>query len=164
MATTPNLSHSEFIQEIITTPLSPSSDLFVVVDTCTSFVCVLVENNNPVERLALCGRLTQALKQLENLCEEALPQHLIDALTADFLPASPVPDCWEDSSMLLGYTLALTSVLASAPGNKYVEKELTGLLHDLVFLLAEQLKTPFLLHPPHFFSGGSPAESKTVSP
>ncbi|MBV8043562.1 hypothetical protein [Pluralibacter sp.] len=98
MATFPTFpfsgSHGNFVRQIITRPLPASADLFEVADLCTSFVNVLLETSDTAERNALCGRLLHALMTMQDLCESDLPEHLIERLSTDVIPASIMPDCW----------------------------------------------------------------------
>lgn len=137
-------SFQQQIEDVLATPLSGSADLFTALDQCAAFVCVMVECHDECARLALCSRLAHALTVLRQRCEEDLPDDLVEQLTAKVIPACDVPDCWQDTHMLLDYADALTLTLS---GNTLTEgntQDLVGLLHDMVFLLVEQLKTPFI--------------------
>jgi hypothetical protein len=46
--------------------------------------------------------------------------------------------------MLVNYAKSLVQTLSGGTLSEEVSQELTGLLHDLVHLLVEQLKTPFI--------------------
>lgn len=146
MATIPTAFGSEselaFTQHLLTTPLEDSADLFEVADLCCAFASVLIETEDRTERIALCGRLAHGLEQLSDRCDSDLPAHLVAALTVDVLPPPAVPDCWYDTASLTGYTKALTATLIANVLDAKTETELAGLLHDLVYLLSEQLKTP----------------------
>ena len=149
MATIPILTHSKNdslqVEAVLASALPGSADLFTVVDHCAMFVCVLVECEEIYYRHALCGRLSHALTLLSQRCEEDLPDYLIGQLTAEVIPVSSVPDCWQDTCALLTHAQALTLALS---GNTLMEKnskELAELLHDIVYLLVDQLKTPFIL-------------------
>jgi hypothetical protein len=148
MATIPTLTfsdhHDEFIYQLISHPLPSNADLFDVADFSAAFASVLVETDDAAERNALCGRLLNALMHLEKLCENDLPVHLIDKLSAEELPASTMPDCWQETDIPVSYAIALTQALLGNNLPDPVEKALTGLLHDLVYLLAEYVKEPYL--------------------
>ena len=103
---------------------------------------MLLETDEHTDRMALCGRLVHALIQLERLCEEDLPPHLLAQLSTITQPEMAIPDGWQDTDMLLGYAKALSQTLLSNAQPEAVAKELTGLLHDLVYLLVDQLKGP----------------------
>lgn len=133
------------INEVLATPLPGSADLFTVLDRCAEFASVMVECNEVCCRLALCGRLSHALTVLRQRCDEDLPALLVNQLTTDTVPVSNVPECWHDSEMLLDYADALTLALCGKTLPEENSQDLTGLLHDLIFLLVDQLKTPFIL-------------------
>ena len=90
MATIPTLTfldhHDEFIYQLISHPLPSNADLFDVADFSAAFASVLVETDDSAKRNALCGRLLNALMHMERLCENDLPVHLLDKLTAEEYP------------------------------------------------------------------------------
>ncbi|MGU9774819.1 ash family protein [Salmonella enterica] len=133
------------MNNLLIMPVPVSADLFQLADICTAFAAELVESTNAAESLALCGRLSHALTALRLLCDEDLPSHLIEHLTVGDLPAPCVPDCWADSYLLVGYALGLTQALLSCTLPRAATMELTGLLHDLIMLMAEYLKQPYLM-------------------
>ncbi|HAF1791888.1 TPA: hypothetical protein H2W70_001894 [Salmonella enterica] len=130
------------MNKLLTIPIPASADLFQLADICAAFAAELVESTDAAERLALCGRLSHALTALRLLCDEDLPSHLIERLTAADLPAPCIPECWTDSYLLVGYAQGLTQALLSCSLPCGVAVELTGLLHDLIMLMAEYLKQP----------------------
>lgn len=146
MALTLSYSQSEEsrIHHLITTPLPASADLFDVADACAAFVCVLIDTHDEQASHALCGRLLQALNQFRHLCDEDLPPHLIAQLIAGESVTSCIPDCWQETATLVEYAQALTQALLSNALPQPVAKTLTGLLHDVVYLLAEYVKEPYL--------------------
>lgn len=148
MATIPTPSYSHFeedvIHQIINQPLPASADLFDVADACAAFVCVLVDTHDDQASNALCGRLLQALNQFRHLCDEDLPPHLIEQLIAGENVTSCIPDCWQETATLVEYAQALTQALLSNTLPPPVATSLTGLLHDVVYLLAEFVKEPYL--------------------
>ncbi len=148
MATIPTLTfsdhHDEFIYQLISHPLPSNADLFDVADFSAAFASALVETDDAAERNALCGRLLNVLMHMERLCENDLPVHLIDKLSAEALPASTMPDCWQETDIPVSYAIALTQALLGNNLPDSVEKALTGLLHDLVYLLADYVKEPYL--------------------
>ena len=132
------------MHNLITTPIPTSADLFLVADLCTAFAAELVESKDVTQRLALSGRLSYALTTLRLLCDADLPSHLKEQLTVDELPAPCVPDCWIDSWLLVEYAQSLTQALLSCALPYTVTVHLTGLLHDLIMLMADYLKQPYL--------------------
>lgn len=133
------------IQEVLDIPLSGSADLLTTTDLCATFVSVMVECEDEYYRQALCGRLAHALTVLRQRCVEDLPEWIVRQLTTETVPLSRVPECWQDSELLLDYAQALTLALS---GNTLLARnaqDLVGLLHDLVYLLVDQMKTPLIV-------------------
>ncbi|MBV8042219.1 hypothetical protein [Pluralibacter sp.] len=145
MSTYPHYPDPCFPSQLLTRSLSASDDLFGVLDLCTALVSVLVETDDCTERVALCGRLVHSLTALNALCEADLPPHLISSLTTQTLTPADLPDCWQDTAMLLGYLQTLVNVLLSNTQPEATARDISGLLHDLTWLLADSLKTPFIL-------------------
>lgn len=150
MATIPTFSfsehHGKFTQYLISHPLRSTADLFEVADFCAAFASVLVEAHDATERNALCGRLLNALMHMERLCTNDLPAHLIDSLSAEEIPVSTMPDCWQETDIPVSYAIALTQALLGNNLPEPAAKALTGLLHDLVYLLADYVKEPYIPH------------------
>lgn len=148
MATIPTLTfsehHEKFTKQLIVHSLPPTADLFEAADFCAAFANVLVETDDAVERNALCGRLLYALTHMERLCENDQPVHLIDSLSAEKIPVSIMPECWQETDIPVSYAIALTQSLLSNNLPDSVAKALTGLLHDLVYLLADFVKEPYI--------------------
>lgn len=130
------------IQHLIALPLPASADLFEVADLCAAFASVLVETDNTSERHALCGRLLHGLAAMERLCDDDLPPHLIEQLIAGNAAPSCMPDSWQDTATPLSYAQALAIQGNTLPQG--VNEALTGLLHDMVYLLADFVKEPYL--------------------
>ncbi|MFY9993672.1 MAG: hypothetical protein WAK61_01595 [Leclercia sp.] len=148
MATIPTLSYSKsdesVIHHLIAQPLPASADLFEIADNCAALVCVLNETDDSAMRTALCERLQQTLGQLRARCDTDLPPELIAQLIAGERLTSCVPACWQETVIQVDYALALTQAVAGGTLPANVAKSLTGLLHDLVWLLAECVKEPYI--------------------
>ncbi len=142
MATIPTLTYlpsdENVILQFISRPLPADADLFDVADNCA----VLVETDDATSRMALCERLLQALRRLRKLCDVDLPPHLIQQLIMGEKLNSCVPDCWQDTLTQVDYVLALTQAVMGGTLLSHLAKELTGLLHDMVWLLAEFVEEP----------------------
>lgn len=136
--------NTNFIQQLIALPLPTTADLFEVVDLYTVFASALVETDNVSERHALCGRLLHALTALERLCDDDLPPHLIEQLIAGDAAPSCMPDSWQDTATPLSYAQALAQAIQGNTLPQGVNNALTGLLHDMVYLLADFVKEPYL--------------------
>ncbi|WP_327062102.1 hypothetical protein [Leclercia adecarboxylata] len=84
------------------------------------------------------------LRQLRELCDADLPPHLIAQLIAGEKITSCVPECWQETALQVDYALALTQALLYGILPPGIAKELTGLLHDMVWLLDEFVKEPYI--------------------
>lgn len=148
MATTPGfsyvLSEESAVHHLINASISDSADLFELVDACTAYVSVLVETDDAVTFATLCKRLLEALKQLRECCDAELPPYLVEQLIAGEKIASCVPECWQETALQVDYAVALTLAVMGGTLPASVAKELTGLLHDMVWLLAEFVKEPYI--------------------
>ncbi|CAH3912794.1 MULTISPECIES: hypothetical protein [Enterobacter] len=148
MATTPGFSyvHAEesAVNHLLHLQLPDSADLFELTDTCAAYVSVLVETDDAVTFATLCKQLLAALKRLRECCDAELPSHLVEQLIAGEKIASCVPDCWQDTALQVDYAVALTLAVMGGTLPASVAKELTGLLHDMVWLLADFVKEPYI--------------------
>ncbi|MCG1030695.1 hypothetical protein J5S76_01765 [Bacillus amyloliquefaciens] len=148
MATVPTLTHLQsdesVIQQLITHPVPADADLFATVDRCAALVSVLLETDDTATRAALCERLLQTLRQLRHLSDADLPPHLIAQLIEGEKLTSCVPDCWQETAIQVDYALDLTQAIMGGTLPASVAKGLTGLLHDLVWLLAAFVKEPYI--------------------
>lgn len=148
MATTPEfsyaLSEESAVHHLINTSVSDSADLFELADACTAYVSVLVETDDAVTFATLCKRLLETLKRLRECCDSELPPYLVEQLVAGEKITSCVPDCWQETTLQVDYVVALTLAVMGGALPVSVAKELTGLLHDMVWLLAEFVKEPYI--------------------
>ena len=144
MATIPGFSYSlseeSVIHHLINLQLSDTADLFELADACAAYVSVLVETDDAVTFSTLCTRLLATLKQLRGRCDTELPPYLVEQLIAGEKMASCVPDCWQETTLQVDYAVALTQAVMGGTLPTSVAKELTGLLHDMVWLLAEYVQ------------------------
>ncbi|MEH0886163.1 hypothetical protein [Enterobacter sp. UNJFSC 003] len=148
MATIPQfyypLSEDSDIPSPVPLPLSDSANLFELADACTAYVSVLVETDDAVTHATLCQHLWLVLKHLRERCDEALPPSLVKQLIVGEKLVSCVPNCWQDTTLQADYALALTQAVMGGTLPASVAKDLTGLLHDMVWLLAEFVKEPYI--------------------
>lgn len=148
MATTPGFSyvHAEesAVHHLLQLQLPDSADLFELAGTCAAYVSVLVETDDAVTFATLCKQLLAALKRMRERCDSELPPYLVEQLIAGEKIASCVPDCWQDTALQVDYAVALTLAVMGGTLPVSVAKELTGLLHDMVWLLAEFVKEPYI--------------------
>ena len=136
MATTPLFSHSLF-----TLPFSHATDFTELADNCERFVEGLVECHDPVEKLAICARLSACLALLQPTLTEPVPQHLQASLTVETLPTrtplfEPEPD------QMGRYCQLLTHLLMSKTLSDEMERVAGDLLQDLVGYFVDTLKAP----------------------
>lgn len=144
LSTLSDASHASFTEQLIALPLPVPADLFDVADLCAAFASALVETDEVSERNALCGRLLHALGELERRCEDDLPVHLIERLIVGDAAPSCMPDCWQETITPVTYAQALAQAILGNTLPQGVNRALAGLLHDMVFLLAEFVKEPYL--------------------
>ena len=148
MASTPGfssaLSEESAIHYLINNSTSDSADLFELADACTAYVSVLLETDDAVVFATLCERLLAALKRLRECCDSELPSYLVEQLIAGEKIVSCAPDCLQETTLQVDYAVALTLAVMGGTLPASVAKELTGLLHDMVWLLAEFVKEPYI--------------------
>jgi len=137
-------SDEQVIPASLTTPLPAAADLFEVADRCAALVSVLIETDDRASRTALCEGLLHALRQLRECCDAELPPHLIAQLIQGETLTSCMPDCWQETAPQVDYALALVQAILGGTLPTSVEKELAGLLHDMVWLLNEFVKEPYI--------------------
>ncbi|MFO3905998.1 hypothetical protein AAHD62_15935 [Enterobacter hormaechei] len=148
MATILTLSYLEsdesVIHQLTALPLPVNADLFETAEHCAALVSVLVETDDAAGFTALCERLLHGLRQLRELCDADLPPYLVTQLIVGEKVTSCVPECWQETALQVDYAQALTQALLVGSLPPCVAKELTGLLHDMVWLLAEFVKEPYI--------------------
>lgn len=131
------------ITTLLKTPLGATHDLFQVLDACQHHVDALIENDDHTECMALCGRLLAALEVLKVALKTPLLAHLIERLTVDVAePDNYRGALTNDSETLRGYCSALTILLLQHQQSPEQKEHITGLLFELVSVLAEDLKAP----------------------
>ncbi|MCW0312379.1 hypothetical protein [Pantoea ananatis] len=134
------------ISNLLKTPLGTTHDLFQVLDTCVRYVDALVECNDIADRMALCGRLLAALEVLRVLLDQPLPEHLIERLTVDKVDHKACRSGGSiDSEEMRQYCSALTLVLLNQQAPADLQKHITGLLFQMVSIMADDLTAPRFL-------------------
>ncbi|QGU15645.1 hypothetical protein GNG27_13585 [Leclercia sp. 119287] len=111
---------------------------------CAALMSMLLETDDSETCTALCERLLHGLRQLRELCDADLPPYLVTQLIVGEKVTSCVPECWQETALQVDYAQALTQALLAGMLPPGVAKELTGLLHDMVWLLAEFVKEPYI--------------------
>lgn len=128
---------------MLKTPLGAAHDLFQVLEQCQRYVDALIENDNPTESMALCGRLLAGLNVLKFTLKAPLPEHLIKSLTTDITkPDESRCPLSSDSETLREYCAALTMLLLNQQESPEQVEKIAGMLFDMVNLLVEDLKAP----------------------
>lgn len=134
------------ISNLLKTPLGTTHDLFQVLDTCVRYVDALVECNDIADRMALCGRLLAALEVFRVLLDQPLPEHLIERLTVDKVDHKACRSGGSiDSEEMRQYCSALTLVLLNQQAPADLQKHITGLLFQMVSIMADDLTAPRFL-------------------
>ena len=136
MTTTLSFSHSLF-----TVPFDSNTDFTALADNCERFAEVIVECEDPAQKMALCGRLSACLALLQPTLLEPVPEHLKASLTVDDLPLD-VPLFEPESDQLGQYCQLLTQLLLSRTLSARDERIAGDLLQDLVAFYSGTLKAP----------------------
>lgn len=136
MATTLTPTHP-----LLTIPFGADTDFTVLADHCEHFADALIESHHSDERRALCYRLADCLNLLSPTLNNPIPPHLVERFTVDQLPSkSPIFE--PESELLCGYCMTLAQLLSKHTFTADEEKQLTGLLFELVHYFTDDLRTP----------------------
>lgn len=137
-------------------PITAAAYLLHTADMCASQVCQLVECRDAAGHHALCQALLAGLTVFKLACDADI-QSSPNAETTrryfrssgQFFQSSPDVETtpplsleayWPDNSLTLEYCEALVKVLSVDALPPELIQQLTGLLHDLVNMLADQWK------------------------
>ncbi|EFH4733634.1 hypothetical protein FQG48_02585 [Escherichia coli] len=137
-------------------PITAAAYLLHTADMCASQVCQLVECHDAAGHHALCQTLAAGLTALKLACDADIQSSPVAETTRRYfrsgdqffqsssdaettLPLS-LEAYWPDNSLTLEYCEALVKVLSVDALPREVIQPLTGLLHDLVNMLADQWK------------------------
>lgn len=146
MATTPNQTHSSE-NSPFTLSFNAGTDFTVLAYYCERFADTLMESDNLGERRAFCYHLVGCLNLLYPTLNDPIPLHLIENLTVDRPPYTAL--IFEpESKLLCGYCFTLAQILSNHTFSLDEEKCLAGLLFELVYYFAEELRAPRLSVPP----------------
>ncbi|MFG6654400.1 hypothetical protein ACG0Z5_08035 [Scandinavium sp. M-37] len=129
--------------DLLTLPFSASSDFLDLAECCDRFAETLVEcgSDESVYKLALLGRLGACLALLAPTLNDPIPPHLVDRLTVDKFP-EPESYFDPDHTALCEYCQALTQLLCQQTLPPEMEVTLRGLLCELVWMFAADMKAP----------------------
>ncbi|WP_435928496.1 hypothetical protein [Dryocola sp. BD613] len=131
------------ITTLLKAPFGAAIDLFQVLDCCQNLADALIENDDHIERMALCGRLYAGLEVLKVVLKAPLPAHLIERLTVEVAKEEDYPcPLSTDSETLREYCAALTMLLLQRQQSAEQEEHITGLVFELIGILVEDLKAP----------------------
>lgn len=136
MATILNQTHP-----LLTVPFNADTDFTVLADHCEHFSDAMLECDDSVQRLALCGRLATCLRLLKSILNASIPPHLIECLTVDALPATS-PRFEPDSESLCQYCQTLVQLLTEQKLSSETTPVVIELLAELVWFFAAGLKAP----------------------
>ncbi|WP_226570894.1 hypothetical protein [Mangrovibacter yixingensis] len=125
---------------LLSVPFSAATDFTELATYCEHFAQTMLESDDPALKMALLARLNAALALLRPTLDDPIPPHLLEQFVADVLPEAPV---FEPSPELLcDYCLALTQVLTLQGLPPETGQSLAGLLAELVWHFAGNLKAP----------------------
>lgn len=127
--------------DLLTFPFSASTDFTVLADCCECFAETLMECDEPAQKMALLGRMGACLALLRPTLGEPIPPHLIGQFTVETFPDVPQQFA-PDADVLCDYCLSLTQLIAGQSLLPQTERVLKGLLCELVWLFAADLKAP----------------------
>lgn len=127
--------------DLLTVPFSAASDFTDLADCCDCFAKTLIECDEPTYKQALLGRLGACLALLRPTLNEPVLPHLIGRFTVDVLPDT-ASDFEPDAEALCDYCQALTGLLSQQTLLPETEKTLKGLLCELVWMFAADLRAP----------------------
>ncbi|WP_420902906.1 hypothetical protein [Escherichia fergusonii] len=120
---------------IMNKPIPTGADLFHLAGECAALVCGLMEYRSSTEHRAMCKSLITSLEAL------TAAYHADTALPLPDNTASDLSEYWPDESLTLEYCLTLAKALVADTLPRDMLQPLTGLLHDLVNMLADQVKS-----------------------
>lgn len=127
--------------DLFTVPFSAATDFTELADCCDRFAETLMECHEPVEKMALLGRIGACLALLRPTLSEPIPAHLIERFTVDTLPENA--SYFEpDAEALCDYCQSLTLVLCDQSLLPETEKTLKALLCELMWMFASDLNAP----------------------
>jgi len=130
-------STNALVQQLIDTPLATTAELPELADISAALVSVLQETD---AHKALCEKLLQTLGKMRE-CDTSEPSpELIAQLIEGERFSTSVPACWQEITVQVDYALALTQAVLGGTLPASVESSLTGLLHDMVWMLEEFVK------------------------
>ncbi|WP_337018805.1 hypothetical protein [Leclercia sp. AS011] len=128
-----------FSHSLFTIPFDHNTDFTELADNCARFVDVLVECDDPTQKMALCGRLSACLALLQPTLLEPVPEHLKASLTVVDLPLE-LPVFEPEVDPVGRYCQLLTQLLLNQSLSKSDERVAGDLLQKLVEFYSDTLK------------------------
>ena len=140
MATTSNQLYS-LEDSPLALSFNAQTDFTVLANYCERFADALIESHHSGERRSLSYHLADCLNLLHPTLNDPIPPDLIEYFTVDQLP-SKSPAFEPESELLCSYCLTLAQLLSKHTFTADEEKQLTGLLFELVCYFADELRAP----------------------
>jgi hypothetical protein len=127
--------------DLLNVPFSAATDFTDLADCCDRFAETLIDCDDPAYKMALLGRLNACLALLRPTLNEPIPPHLNERFTVETLP-EPQTFFEPDAQALCDYCQTLAQLLCQHSLLSETEKTLKGLLCELVWMFAADLKAP----------------------
>ncbi|HGH4611486.1 TPA: hypothetical protein ACJIWU_002094 [Enterobacter chengduensis] len=122
-------------------PFNHATDFTQLADNCERFTDALIECEEPIQKMALYGRLSACLALLQPTLLDAIPEHLKASLTVEELP-SRVPAFEPECDQLGRYCQEITQLLMNGSLPRQSEIVMEDLLCELVSYFTDTLKAP----------------------
>lgn len=127
--------------DVLAIPFNAATDFTDLAECCDRFAETLMDCDDPAYKMALLGRMGACLALLRPTLGEPIPPHLIERFTVERLPDTQ--QYFEpDAEALCDYCQTLTQVLCQQSMLPETETSLKGLLCELVWMFAADLKAP----------------------
>ena len=126
---------------LITLPFNHTTAFTELADNCERFTDVLIDCEEPTQKMALYGRLSACLNLLQPTLLEPVPEYLKASLTVEELP-SRVPVFEPEFDQLGRYCQEITQLLMNGSLPRQSEIVMEDLLCELVSYFADTLKAP----------------------
>ncbi|SUX27842.1 Uncharacterised protein [Cedecea davisae] len=131
------------IAALLKIPMGAKDDLFYVLNVCRRCVGELIETDNHVEYIALCGRLLAGFNVLRVVLDNPLPKYLIEQLTVEEGYSEALRTALEtESETICDYCAALSMVLLNQQLSAGQQIQITDLLYEVFIMLDQDLKAP----------------------
>ncbi|HDX4050122.1 TPA: hypothetical protein ROG05_002505 [Enterobacter soli] len=126
---------------LITLPFNHSTAFTELADNCERFADILIDCEEPAQKMALYGRLSACLNLLQPTLMEPVPEYLKANLTVEELP-SRLPAFEPECDQLGRYCQEITQLLMNGSLPRQTVIVLEDLLRELVGYFADTLKAP----------------------